>query len=196
MRRSSYSRIAPTVLLLALVMLIPSHAFPFGSKNKTPDAKASDVVRKATDKYNNGVKHMDMGKADESKWGSATGWSYAPTKVTKAQGEYRKAVTDFQAASTLRPTMIEAFNNLGFCLRKLDKLQESLQAYDKALAIDSLYAPAREYRGELYLAMGNTDGANGDLQALERIKSPLAKELTKSIEEYHTNHANETAAKK
>lgn len=187
MNSSSYPRIAPVVLMLALVMLIPSRAFSFGSKNKTPEANATDVVRQATDKYNDGVKHMDMGKAQESKWGSATAWDYMPTKVAKAQNEFRKAVTDFQAATTLRPNMIEAFNNLGFCLRKLDRLQESLQAYDKALAIDSLYAPAREYRGELYLAMGNANGANGDLQTLERIKSPLAQTLTKSIEEYHNN---------
>ncbi len=196
MSNVSYPRSGPMVLMLVLAMLLPSLAFSAGSKSVKTDANATPAVRQATEKYNDGVKHMNMGKADETKWGSATAWDYMPTKVAKAEEEYGKAVTDFQAATGLRPNMIEALNDLGFCLRKLDRLPESLQAYNKALAIDSLNVQAREYRGELYLAMGNADGANGDLQTLERLKSPLAKELTKSIEEFQKEHVGGTAAKK
>jgi tetratricopeptide (TPR) repeat protein len=171
--------VGPVAVLLVAVTACGS--FASGSKKETPSRTAGDNVRQATEKYNSGVKHMDKAKEYDAKADSLFAFNYRATPVAKAGNEYKQAVDDFNAAVDLNPKMVEAFNNLGFCLRKLDKLPESLNAYDKALALDSLYPKAREYRGELFLAMGKLDRANSDLDLLKRIKSPYADTLARSI---------------
>jgi tetratricopeptide (TPR) repeat protein len=179
-----------TLLLVLAMMLIPAmstQSFASGSDEKSPEEKAAENVRKATEKYNNGVKHMKKARLYDEQGDSLFAFNYRATSEDKAKKEYVKAVDDFEDAASLDPTMIAAYNNLGFCLRKLDKLDESLAAYDRVLAIDSLYPLAREYRGELFLAMDKPDSAQAELAVLRSIESPYADTLSLSIKLYQLN---------
>jgi tetratricopeptide (TPR) repeat protein len=89
--------------------------------------------------------------------------------------------------------MAEAYNNLGYCLRKLGKLDESLKAYEQAIGLKADFAQAREYRGETYLALGLLEKAQTDKDFLMQMKSPLADTLARSIELYQLEKINEKA---
>lgn len=172
-----------TILSLIFATLAGS-AFALGSKEKSPEETAADNQKKATQEYNEGVKHMK--KADEiaQKGDSAYAFNYRATSDAKAQKELEKAVEQFTKAIELDPKLKEAHNNLGYTYRKLGKLPESIASYEKALAIDSMFADAREYLGETYLAMGELDKAMGEQERLKAMDSPLAATLMKSIDMY------------
>ena len=184
------------LLALAGVMLMVADSRALSSSEKSPEEEAADSVRQATEKYNAGVKHMEKGKAYDAQADSLFAFNYRATKTAKAENEYRKAVKDFEKAASLQPKMVEAFNNLGFCRRKLNLLKESLEAYDAALAIDSLYALAHEYRGELFLAMGDLNRARAELDVLKRLNPAYADTLSMSIEHFQLQQFDNEMKKK
>ena len=66
------------------------------------------------------------------------------------------------------PGNADAWNLIGFSSRKLGDYVTSEAAYDKALAIDPKHKGALEYKGELYLTLGNLAGAEELLARLRR----------------------------
>ena len=57
------------------------------------------------------------------------------------------------------PDNADAWNLTGFASRKLGDYTRSEAAYDRALAINPKHKGALEYKGELYLTLGNLEGA-------------------------------------
>jgi tetratricopeptide (TPR) repeat protein len=182
-----------TGLLVALGIFSASSVFAIGSNEKTPEEQASDKSRKATDKYNNAVKRIEHARQIGLKGDSAYAYNYRATSDAKIRKELEKAVEDLTNAITINPDMKEAHNNLGYCYRKLGKLSESLAAYSKAIALDSNFAQAREYRAETYLAMGDMVKAEGELAYLRGMKSPFADQLALAIELYELAEIDKTA---
>jgi tetratricopeptide (TPR) repeat protein len=156
-----------------------------GSGEKHPDKEAADNLKKATAEYNKGVKHLEKAQAILAKGDSAYAFNYRATSDAKASKELQKAMERFAAAVSLDKRLKEAWNNLGYCHRKLGSLEESIRCYNEAIALDSNYVQAREYRGETYLALGNFDNAMQELYFLKRVKSPYADTLAASIEFYN-----------
>lgn len=76
---------------------------------------------------------------------------------SKAQDEartlYSLALAKFQQAVRLDPNMHQAWNYLGYSHRKLGDYDDSLEAYERALALRPGYPEAIEYRAEAYLAL-------------------------------------------
>ena len=66
------------------------------------------------------------------------------------------------------PGNADAWNLIGFSSRKLGDYVTSEAAYDKALAINPKHKGALEYKGELYLTLGNLAGAEELLARLRR----------------------------
>ena len=66
------------------------------------------------------------------------------------------------------PDNADAWNLIGFSSRKLGDYVTSESAYDKALAIDPNHKGALEYKGELYLTLGNLAGAEELLARLRK----------------------------
>jgi len=168
----------------ALMVTLNSSSFAFGSKEKSPQQKAAESEKKATESYNNGVKQMDNAKKIASGGDSTYAFNYRATSDAKAKKVYEKAVKNFETAVALKADFPEAYNNLGYCYRKLDNLKKSLEAYHKALELKPEFPQANEYLGETFLAMDSLQLALGQYQILQDLKSPYADTLMKSIEIY------------
>lgn len=63
----------------------------------------------------------------------------------------------------------DGFNLLGYSYRHLKRYDESLAAYDKALAINPKHRGAHEYIGEAYIQLGQLDKAKEHLDALDKL---------------------------
>ena len=153
----------------------------FGSGEKTPEEEASELIKKATKEYNKGVKHMDKARKQAQKGDSTYAFNYRATTAAKTKNEYKKAVKRFNKAIKHNDEFPEAFNNLGYCYRKLGKLEESLEAYSKALKLNPDFAQAIEYLGETFLALDSLGRANEQLRRLKKLESSYADTLSKSI---------------
>jgi cytochrome c-type biogenesis protein CcmH/NrfG len=66
-----------------------------------------------------------------------------------------------------RPWHDKAWTRLGFAFRKLNRLDESLEAYGKALAINPEQREALEYLGEAYLMLDRLSDAQTMLSRLD-----------------------------
>ena len=98
----------------------------------------------------------------------------------KVAPEYKKAVKaikkeDYAQAIDLLQTVIDddpedanAWNYLGYSLRKQGRFDEALIAYQKALAIKPRHKGALEYLGELYLQTDQPEKARAQLEKLDK----------------------------
>jgi len=187
----SFKKTLLVLTAFAAVMTIHSTTFAFGSKEKTPEEQAAEKDKKATQVYNEGVKHMEKAKKIVVGGDSTYAFNYRATSDAKAKKEYEKALDKFKTATELKPDMADAFNNLGYCYRKLGKLTLSLENYHKALELEPGFPQAHEYLGETFLAMDSLKLAQGQLQMLQELKSPYADTLLKSIELYKLGKVND-----
>lgn len=183
------------VTLLALALLCASQLFAAGSETKKPSAKADEMAAKATAAYNEGVRRMEHADQLGLVHSPTYGYDYAAKPDGKSIREYEEAIGDFATAVSLNPKMKEAYNNLGYCFRRVGKLPHSLDAYDKAIALDPDFAQALEYRGETYLALGQPDKAEAELAKLQALKSKYAEQLALSIGIYRDREKQAAAGR-
>ena len=73
--------------------------------------------------------------------------------------DYTGALAMLETEISRNPDNADAWNLTGFASRKLGDYAASEVAYDKALAIDPKHKGALEYKGELFLTLGNLEGA-------------------------------------
>ena len=116
-------------------------------------------------------------KAAGSDTGSSSGSSYtvaAPSKdMRKAtvmiKNEYYAGALSFLEAEIAKnPDNADAWNLTGFASRKLGDYAASEVAYDKARAIAPKHKGALEYKAELYLTLGNLEGAENMFDRLTK----------------------------
>ena len=94
--------------------------------------------------------------------------SYTEAKKMIAAGKYKMAIPLLQQSLAENPANADAYNYLGYSLRKSGNREDALVNYQKALAIDPEHRGANEYLGELYLEMGQLDKAKERLDVLDR----------------------------
>ena len=90
----------------------------------------------------------------------------AQTLINKE--DYAGALKFLEAEIRKTPDNADAWNLTGYASRKLGDYAASEKAYDKALAIDPTHKGALEYKGELYLTLGNLAGAEALLARLSK----------------------------
>ena len=90
----------------------------------------------------------------------------------------------FRKAVSLKKDFVEAYNMLGFSLRKQGNYDEAIKNYKKALSLNPEFAEAHEYIGEAYLGTGDRGSAWEHYAALQKLGSKEAEELGRKIEEY------------
>jgi Flp pilus assembly protein TadD len=100
-------------------------------------------------------------------------------------GDYKEAV---KALTELSDTVqhAEVYNLLGYSLRQLQRYDQAARWYREALHYDPEHRPALEYQGELFIAIGDLEGARKNLRYLELLCGALGcvehDQLKKAIE--------------
>jgi len=86
-----------------------------------------------------------------------------------AEKRWAQAERILSAHAKAEPQDADAHNLLGFTLRNLGRLNESLVAYRRALELDPGHLGAHEYIGEAYVQLGDLARARTHLEALVRL---------------------------
>lgn len=97
------------------------------------------------------------------------------------RNDWAGAELAYRDATRLRPSFPEAWNGLGYSLRKQRKLDESVTAYQEALRLRRQYPQALEYLGHAYVQLGKIDEARAVLARLRRLDPREADELAQAI---------------
>lgn len=90
----------------------------------------------------------------------------------------------FRIAVAADPSMKEGWNMLGYTSRKLGSYEESLMAYDKALALAPDYPEAIEYRAELFLLTGRLGEVKEAYASLLKSSPSYAAVLKTSMQDW------------
>lgn len=83
--------------------------------------------------------------------------------------KYKQAIRILETAIDSDAANADAWNLLGFALRKQGNLERSALAYDKALSINPEHKDALEYQGELFLMLGDRAAAVANLAKLKSL---------------------------
>jgi len=198
------SRTTTTGLVLAaaigcyqITMLANGGAVGGGSSSSSSTSMAERTPEEmARDSYNSGIGHRDKGDKLEAQ--TAKDDKEKVKNLEKAKDEYTKAMKDFEKASTLLPTMYQAYNGLGYTSRKTGDYAKALQMYDKALALAPGFPDAIEYRGVAYLKLNRIEDAKKaylDLFARDRKQADqLMQAMTQWVNEHQKDAAGVDAS--
>jgi tetratricopeptide (TPR) repeat protein len=150
--------LCPLIVLLALAPA--AYAVPDeggGNRAAPAAAPAQPLVRvdatAARKSFNVGFEEYQMVTGLENASAGRTGEDALRAREAVKAGLAR-ARDKFRLAVGQDPAMKEGWNMLGYTSRKLGDYEESLKAYDKALALAPDYPEAIEYRAELFLLTG------------------------------------------
>lgn len=208
-----HSRLRVPAILFALgVLAAPSFVFASGGgeppsmpstppppstpadQPMSPEEKAAADRKTAEGLYADAYKECDKAKQEMAEAESLAASNdpkqadKAKKKMDSAQKRLSKQTDKFLTATNLDPKYYEAWNMLGYCLRKTGDHQKAMQAYWECLRLKPDYAPAHEYLGEAYLENGNLEKAQGELAWLKDKDPALAAELSKSVDKYVQAH--------
>jgi tetratricopeptide (TPR) repeat protein len=153
--------IAAGMLLAGAVAAFQVAAGANGSpvRSPTPASRTLTTAERAVEIYNNGIEHRDRGKKLEAEAAKKSGAERQQAEA-KARSEYEKALKDFQSAIQLSPSLFQAYNGLGFALRKTGAHEKAIEMYNKAIEMaPGLYTEAMEYRAEAYLGLNRIEDA-------------------------------------
>ena len=104
---------------------------------------------------------------DSKKKKDDTNYSQGVDKVK--QKDFDGALVLLNQVVAKDPKNANAWNYIGFSDRMLGHYDESLAAYEKALAIEPDHIGANEYLGELYVQTGHPEKARQQLAVLDRL---------------------------
>src|SRR6188508_2288822 len=156
-----------------------------------PMASSPAVVRSpealAKDAYNSGISHRDKGDQAEADMAKKTDVKDKAKALAKAKDEYTKAYKDFEKATDLMPKFYQAYNGMGYTLRKTGDSAKALDMYNRALTLAPGFPDAIEYRGVAFLKLNRIDDAKAaylDLFARDRKNADdLMKAMTEWVAE-------------
>ena len=83
------------------------------------------------------------------------GYAYALTDVKNDPDVETKAITQYETALELDPSMFWAHFGLGAMYQKQEKYDQALTKFKTCLTLNSKYYPAHYYIGEIHLKQGN-----------------------------------------
>ena len=113
---------------------------------QTPEQRAAEA-------FKDGLREMKRADEYDAAAAKETDPKHREKALRKAHSRYEDARNEFGAVCRDAPKMPEAWNNLGYTLRKLGSYDDALAAYDRALTLRPGFPEALEYRGEAYLGL-------------------------------------------
>ena len=93
--------------------------------------------------------------------------AYAQGAAAFEREDWQAVVDHMSEAVEQRPWHDDAYNLMGFALRKLGDYDRALQSYDRALELNPHHRGALEYLGEAYLELDQPARAKEMLDRLE-----------------------------
>jgi len=93
---------------------------------------------------------------------------FSEAKLAHANGDFTRAIHDYQRVATLRPDDSHVQYNLGSALFSNGQYEEALAAFDRSIALDPSSAEVHHYRGATLEKLGRND------EAIEALKRSLA----------------------
>ena len=127
------------------------------------------------------------GSSSTSTGNSDVDANYSMAKTAIAQFKYDEAKGYLEKVLAAKPDDADALNLMGFTERKLGDPAQSLDYYNKALALNPKHLGANEYLGELYLEMKDVKKAEERLAVLQQACGGTCeeyKELKEKIEKF------------
>jgi tetratricopeptide (TPR) repeat protein len=83
--------------------------------------------------------------------------------------QFAQAIPLLEKVTAREPKNADAYNWLGYAVRKNGDPAASIPIYEKALALDPKHRGAHEYIGEAYLALNDLPKAKQHLQRLDKL---------------------------
>ncbi|MDQ2641337.1 MAG: tetratricopeptide repeat protein [Pseudomonadota bacterium] len=174
------------VLLLAFAsaaMAVPDESGNLVAPGEAEAGVSGDGEMAARLNYNVGFEKFEQAKRLEMEGASLKGAAAKQNETGVLQG-MREARDKFRAAAAANPAMKEAWNMVGYTSRRLGDYQESLSAYDKALALAPGYPEAIEYRAELFVLTGKFEEAKAAHAQLQKSSPSYADTLEQSMRDW------------
>lgn len=183
MQRFSLPASALLLAFASAALAVPDESGNLVSPGEAEAAVSSDGEMASRLNYNVGFERFEQAKRLEMEGASLKGAAAKQNETEVLQG-LREAREKFRAATTANARMKEAWNMLGYTSRRLGDYQESLAAYDKALALAPDYPEAIEYRAELFILTGRFDEAKSAYAQLQKSSPSYADVLKQSMRDW------------
>lgn len=169
---------------LALLALAPvAWAVPDGPMpSRNAPETSQDPKAIARNNYNAG--HEAVQRVARLELEAATMPAMASQYRDSVRASLERARESFRQAVAADPEMKEGWNMLGFTSRKLGQYQESLSAYERALALSPDYPEAIEYRAELFLLTGRLAQTKEAYATLLQLDPAYAAMLKTSMQDF------------
>jgi tetratricopeptide (TPR) repeat protein len=119
--------------------------------------------------------------------GSIANLDYVAAEKLIKEWKYAEAIPLLQQVVKADPDNADAYNQLGYAHRKLNKLPDARGFYAKALELNPEHKGALEYQGEMFLMLDDWKSAETNLGKLDKICFFGCEEYTglkKAIAEY------------
>lgn len=175
------TRLISVVAILALApaaWAVPDGPMP--SRNGPETSQDPKTI--ARNNYNQG--HQAIESVAKLEMEAASMPAFASQYAETVKTRLRTARENFRQAVAADPEMKEGWNMLGFTSRKLGDYQESLSAYERALALSPNYPEAIEYRAELFLLTGRLAQTKEAYAALLKLDASYAGVLKTSMQDF------------
>ena len=130
-------------------------------------------VRVALKKYTEAMKDMDQA----IKLAPSENAYLLRGKLKADLGSHQEAIEDFKQAFKRNSNSSKALNNIGLSLAKLEKYNDALAYFNKAIEVDPGSASAYGNRGTLYYQTGNKQKACADWQRSAKLGNERANQI-------------------
>jgi len=112
---------------------------------------------------------------------------YAQAEKLIKEWKYAEAIPLLEKVVKDDPKNADAYNQLGYASRKLNKLPDARTHYTKALELQPEHKGALAYQGEMFLMLDDVKSAETNLAKLDKLCTfgcTEYAELKKAVEEY------------
>jgi tetratricopeptide (TPR) repeat protein len=163
-----------------LALAVPDENGALVDPNAAAESIASDAEMTARLNYNVGFEDFEKATRLELQVGTKKGAELRALEAEVRKG-FNSARERFRAALEADPNMKEAWNMVGYTSRRLGDYEESLIAYERALALAPDYPEAIEYRAELFVLTGRFDEVKDAYASLQKSSPSYAETLKNAI---------------
>lgn len=173
-------------LAAAAVLLLPGvlRASSSSSLPSAPRQQQMTPEQEAIELYNEGISYRDKAAQLDKEAAAEPDQKKREKFERKSLDRTESSMKKFLQATKKNDGLYQAWGSLGYAYRRMGKLAESLEAYNKALGIQPGYTPAIEYRAETFLGLGRLDDVQIAYMNLFRNDRPRADELGAAIDKW------------